>query len=105
MDPGRGRFRRPDQADEARRGLRSEILAQRRELELLAEALRSGPAPISAQAALDRSFVALRAAERAWLEARRPSDLLEVITRLEASREALAASLQAVGRRQRATRA
>jgi hypothetical protein len=98
MESGRGRFRRADEAEETRRGLRAEILALRRELELLDEVLQAGPTPISARAALDRSFFALRAAERAWRDSRLPSDLLAVVNQLGVAREALGAALEALAR-------
>ena len=50
MESGRGRFRRADQLERARRSLRADILALRRELELLAEVLRTGPTPVAARA-------------------------------------------------------
>jgi hypothetical protein len=93
METGRGRFRRADQADDARRDLRADVLALRNELELLDEALRSGAARWSGRAPLGPSFTALRAAERAWREARGPGDLLGVATQLEAARAALEATL------------
>jgi len=104
MEPGRGRFRRADEADAARRGLRAEILGLRRELELLDEVLRAGPTAISARAALDRAFFHLRAAERAWRASREPGDLLAVVASLGDSRDALEASLEAQARRRKATR-
>ena len=105
VEAGRGRFRRPDEAEAARRALRAEILGQRRELELLDEVLRAGPTSISARAALDRAFFHLRAAERAWRASREPGDLLTVVDNLAAAREALEASLEAQQRRRRASRA
>jgi hypothetical protein len=93
METGRGRFRRADQADEARRDLRADVLALRNELELLDEVLRPGGARRSGRTPLDPSFAALRAAEHAWLDARVPDDLLAVVTQLEAARAALEATL------------
>ena len=99
MESGSGRFRRRDQIEQARRGLRSEILALRHELELLEEVLRAGPTPISARAALDHAFFCLRAAERAWRRSRAPAELPIVDTQLRESREALRACLDALSRR------
>ena len=79
------------------------MLALRHELELLDEALRSGPAPApaSARVALDYAFTHLRAAEHAWQEGRRTTDLDVVIARVDASRDALeaAVAVRAGGRR------
>ncbi len=99
MESGSGRFRRRNQIEQARRGLRSEILALRRELELLEEVLRAGPTPISARAALDHAFFCLRAAERAWRGSRDPGHLPKVDTELVEAREALRACLDALTRR------
>jgi hypothetical protein len=104
MESGSGRFRRRDQAQQIRRRLRADILALRQELELLDEALRAGPTPISARAALDHALAALRRAERAWHESRAPLDLPEVDRQLEEAREALQASLDALARRSDARR-
>jgi hypothetical protein len=101
MESGRGRFQRAGEAEQTRRGLRSELLATRRELELLDEVLRAGPAPISARAGLDHSFFSLRAAERAWRESRQPGDLLVVVKQLEDARDALGAALDALARASR----
>jgi hypothetical protein len=99
MECGRGRFRRLERGEDARRELRSEILGLRRELELLDEVLNAGPTPIAARAALERSFSFLRAAERAWRESRRPSDLMTVVRRLEGARAALDDALESLRRR------
>ncbi len=99
MESGSGRFRRTDQLYRARRSLRAEILGLRRELELLAEVLRTGPTPISARAALDHAFFCLRAAERTWRGSRDPAELPKVVTELEDSRRALQESLDALARR------
>jgi hypothetical protein len=104
MESGRGRFQRAGEADKTRRGLRAELLALRRELELLDEVLRTGPTPISARAGLDHSFYSLRAAERAFRESRQPADLLVVVKQLEDARDALGAALDALARRGRAAR-
>jgi hypothetical protein len=98
MESGSGRFRRTDQLDRARRSLRADILAQRRELELLDDVLRTGPTPISARAARDRAFFCLRVAERGWRGSRDPADLPAVVTSLEDSRAALEDSLDALAR-------
>lgn len=89
------RFLRTDRFVATRRSLRGEILALRYELELLDEALRAGPTSLSARAALDHAFIHLRAAERAWQESREPADLLVAVTRIDASRDALEASVAA----------
>jgi nucleotide-binding universal stress UspA family protein len=99
MEVGSGRFRRADQLEQARRSLRADILALRRELELLDEVLRTGPAPISARAARDHALYSVRSAERSWRGSRDPSDLPSVVTALEESREALEESLEALARR------
>jgi hypothetical protein len=100
METRTGRFRRAHQFAQTRRGLRGEILALRYELELLDEALGAGSPPDSARVALDYAFTHLRAAERAWQESRRPADLHLVITQIDASRDALEASVAArAGRR------
>jgi hypothetical protein len=99
MESGRGRFQRSEGGADARRELRSEILGLRRELELLDEVLDAGPTPLSARAALDRSFSFLRAGERAWRESRRPSDLMAVVRRLEGARAALDDALESLRRR------
>jgi len=83
----------------SRRGLRGEVLALRHELELLDEALRTGPTSGSARVALDYAFTHLRAAERAWQEVRRPADLDLVVAQIDAARDALDASVaQRAGR-------
>jgi hypothetical protein len=71
---------------------------------LLDEVLNAGPTPISARAALERSFSFLRAAERAWRESRRPSDLMTVVRRLEGARAALDEALESLRRRAARTR-
>src|SRR3954451_4718314 len=98
MESGRGRFRRLERGEDARRELRSEVLALRRELELLDEVLNAGPTPISARAALERSFSFLRAAERAWRESLRPSDLMTVVRRPEPARPSLDVALSSLRR-------
>ena len=100
MESGSGRFRRADQLERARRSLRADILALRRELELLAEVLRTGPTPISARAALDQAFFCLRAAERTWrgvARSRRPAEGRQPSSRTPAG--ALQESLDALARR------
>jgi hypothetical protein len=97
MESGSGRFRRADQLESAR--LRVDILALRRELELLAEVMRTGPTPLSACAELDRAFFCLRAAERTWRGARDPAELRQVVTHLDDARRALQESLEALTRR------
>ena len=99
MEPGRGRFRRAEQGEDARRELRAEIQGLRRELELLDEVLQAGPTPLSARASLDRSFFSLRAAERAWRAAEEAHDLMAVVQQLEATRAALDDCLEALRRR------
>src|SRR3954447_16724762 len=99
MEPGRGRFRRAEHGEGARRRLRSEILGLRRELELLDEVLNAGPTPLSARAALDRAFFSLRSGERAWRESRMPPDLMPVVRRLDATRTALDDALESLRRR------
>ncbi len=99
MESGRGRFRRTDQLERARRSLRAEILALRHELELLAEVLRTGPTPISARAALDHAFFCLRAAERTWRGSRDPVDMPAIVAELDDARGALQESLDALARR------
>jgi hypothetical protein len=99
MESGSGRFRRVDQLERARRSLRADILALRRELELLAEVLRTGPTPIAARAELERAFFCLRAAERTWRGSRDPADLPQIVTELDDARGALQDSLDAVARR------
>ena len=78
--------------------MRVDILALRRELELLAEALRTGSTPISARAALDRAFFCLRAAERTWRGSRDPAELLHVVIEHDDARSALQESLDALAR-------
>ena len=95
MEIRAGRFRRTHRFVRTRRSLRGEVLALRYELELLDEALSAGPTPDSARRALDYAFTHLRAAERGWQELRRPGDLHLVITHLDASRDALEASVAA----------
>jgi len=80
------------------------MLALRRELELLDEVLNAGPTPLSARAALDRSFFFLRTAERAWRRSRQPGDLMIVVRRLEGARAGLDAALDALRRRAPAAR-
>src|SRR4051794_27454682 len=99
MESGRGRFRRAEQGEDARRQVRSELLGLRRELELLDEVLNAGPTPISARAALDRAFFALRAAERAWRDSRLPTDLMAVVRHLQGTRAALDDPLGPLARR------
>ena len=99
MESGSGRFRRRNQIEQARRGLRAEILALRHELELLEEVLRAGPTPISARAARDRSLHSLREAELGWRGSRAPTDLSTVVSALEDARSALQDSLDALSRR------
>src|SRR3954451_15767835 len=99
MESGRGRFRRLERGEDARRELRSEILGLRRELELLDEVLNAGPTPLSARAALERSFSFLRAAERARRESRGPTDRMTVVRRLEGARAALDDALESLRRR------
>jgi hypothetical protein len=96
METRTGRFRRTQQFTQTWRGLRGEILALRFELELLAEAL--GTAPETSRLALDDAFTHLRAAEHAWQEMCRPTDLAAVVTQIDAARDALEASLAARGR-------
>jgi hypothetical protein len=99
MESAGRRFRRADQLERARRSLRADILAQRRELELLDDVLRAGPTPISARAARDHAFYSVRAAERGWRASRDPADLPAVVSALEDSRSALEQSLEALARR------
>ena len=99
METGRRRFRRAEQTEATRRGLRDETLALQQELELLDEVLRSRPTPLSARASLDRALFSVRTAERAWCESRAPCDLLSVVEQLDAARAALDASLEALRRR------
>src|SRR3954454_17723912 len=96
MESGRGRFRRAEQGEDARRALHEELVGLRRELETLDEVLNAGPTPISARASLDRAFFAMRAAERAWRDARQPGDLMLVVRRLEGTRAALEDSLESL---------
>ena len=49
--------------------------------------------PTSARVALGYAFTHLRAAERAWQEVLRPADLDLVVAQLDASRDALEASV------------
>jgi hypothetical protein len=93
METTKGRFQRTHRFVRTRRGLRGELLALRYELEMLDEAMRAGPAPISARVALDYAFTHLRAAEHAWQEGRRTTDLDVVIARVDASRDALEAAV------------
>ena len=93
MNTTAGRFSRTHRFVRLRRGLRGEVLALRHELELLDEALRTGPTPGSARVALDYAFTHLRAAERAWQEVRRPPDLDLVVAQIDAARDALDASV------------
>ena len=95
METTTGRFRRTHPFVRTRRGLRGEVLALRYELELLEEAQRVGATPDSARVALGYAFTHLRAAERAWQELRRPADLCLVVTQIDASRDALEASVNA----------
>jgi hypothetical protein len=95
METTTGRFRRTHPFVRTRRGLRGEVLALRFELELLEEAQRVGATPDSARIALGYAFTHLRAAERAWQELRRPADLCLVVTQIDASRDALEASVNA----------
>jgi hypothetical protein len=95
METRTGRFQQTHPFVRTRRGLRGEVLALRYELELLDEALRAGSAPDSARVALGYAFTHLRAAERAWQELRRPADLWLVVTQIDASRDALEASVVA----------
>jgi hypothetical protein len=95
METRTGRFRRTHRFLQTRRGLRGEVLELRYELELLDEALRAGSTPDSARVALDYAFTHLRAAERAWQALRRPADLHLVVTQIDASRDALEASVAA----------
>jgi hypothetical protein len=95
METRTGRFRRTPPPSLTRRSLRGEILALRHELELLDEALRATPAPHAARAALDYAFTHLRAAEHAWQAVCRPADLPLVLTQIDASRDALEASVAA----------
>ncbi|MEO8688376.1 MAG: hypothetical protein ABI611_09160 [Solirubrobacteraceae bacterium] len=90
-----GRFERTHRFVQTRRGARAELLALRYELELLDEALRAAPAPASARVALDLAFTRLRAGERTWLEAHGPADLPLIVTQIDASRDALEASVAA----------
>jgi hypothetical protein len=99
MESGSGRFRRTDQLARARRSLRADILALRRELEMLDDVLRAGPTPISARAARDRSLHSLRVAELGWRGSRDPADLPTVVSALEDARTALQESLDALARR------
>ena len=93
METTRGRFTRTHRFVRTRRGLRGEVLALRYELELLDEALLAGATPASARVALDYAFTHLRAAERAWQQVLRPADLDLVVAQLDASRDALEASV------------
>jgi hypothetical protein len=102
MEIRTGRFRRTHRFDQTRRELRGEVLALRYELELLQEALVAGCPPDSAGVALGSAFTHLRAAERAWQESRLPGDLNLVVTQIDASRDALEASVAARAGRQRA---
>jgi hypothetical protein len=95
METRTGRFQRSHPFVRTRRGLKGEVLALRHELELLDEALSAGHAPHAAHAALGYAFTHLRAAERAWQELRRPADLWLVIAQIDASRDALEASVAA----------
>ena len=104
METRAGRFPRTHRFIHSRRGLRGEVLALRYELELLDEALRAGSTSGSARVALDYAFTHLRAAERAWQEVRRPADLDLVVAQIDASRDALEASVAARAG-QRGTRA
>jgi hypothetical protein len=100
METTRGRFRRTHRFAQTRRGLRGEVLALRYELELLDEALRAGSTAASARVALDYAFTHLRAAERAWQGVRQHADLDLVVVQIDASRDALEASVAArAGRR------
>jgi hypothetical protein len=90
-----GRFQRSQRFVQTRRGVRSELLALRYELELLDEALRVGSAPEAARVALDYAFTHLRAGERTWQEARGAADVHLIITQIDASRDALEASVEA----------
>ena len=103
MENRTGRFRRTHRLVQTRRGLRGEVLALRYELELLDEALRAGPTPLSARVALDYAFTHLRAAERAWQDVHQPADLDLVVAQLDASRDALETSVAVrAGRRRTA---
>jgi hypothetical protein len=104
MESASGRFRRADQLERARHSPRVDILALRRELELLAEVLRTGPTPICARAELDRGFFHLRAAERTSRGARDPADLPKVVAELDDARAALLESLDALARQSARTR-
>jgi hypothetical protein len=95
METRTGRFQRTHRFVQTRRGLRGEILALRHELELLDQALRAGSTPDSARVALDYAFTHLRAAERAWQELCRSDDQHLVLTQIDASRDALEASVAA----------
>jgi hypothetical protein len=95
METKTGRFRHTHQFVTTRRGVRGELLALRFELELLDEALRTGPAPDVARVALDYAFTHLRAGERTWQTARGPADLRLIITQIDASRDALEAAVAA----------
>jgi hypothetical protein len=97
----RGRFQRTHRFVRTRRGLRGEVLALRYDLELLDEAMRAGAAPSSARIALDSAFIHLRAAEHAWQDGRQTTDLDVVVTRLDASRDALEAAVAVRASRRR----
>ena len=103
MDTNSGRFQRTHRFVQTRRGVRGELLALRHELELLDEALRAAPAPGPARVALGYAFTHLRAGERAWQVAHGQADLRLVITQIDASRDALEASVAARAGKQRAS--
>ena len=95
METPAGRFRRTHRFVDTRRGLRGELLALRFELELLDQALGTGETPTSARVALGDAFTHLRAAERAWQDFRQSSDLSLIVAQIDASRDALEASVAA----------
>ena len=95
METREGRFRQTHRFVDTRRGLRGELLALRYELELLDEALHAGSTPDSARVALGYAFTHLRAAERAWQAFRHTADLNLIVDQIDASRDALEASVAA----------
>ena len=100
METREGRFRRTHRFVDTRRGLRGELLALRYELELLDDALGTGSTPESARVALGYAFTHLRAAEHAWQQLRHSADLSLIVDQIDASRDALEASVAArAGRR------
>ena len=95
MKTREGRFQRTHRFVDTRRGLRGELLALRYELELLDDALGAGSTPDPARVALGYAFTHLRAAERAWQEFRHAADLSLIVNQIDASRDALEASVAA----------